>query len=77
MSRHESKKRTSHRKSYPTNHYTPETPVTVGDHVGSGGTVVDCGHGDRGGCGGSGGSHGGGGRGGHVGCGRRGGRGNQ
>ena len=61
MSRHESEKRTSPQK--PTNHFTLETAVTVGDHVGSGGTVVDCGHGGRGGCGGCGGGRGGGGRG--------------
>ena len=50
MSRQESEKRTSPQK--PTNHFTPETPLTVGDHVGHGGTVVDCGHGGCGGCGG-------------------------
>ena len=57
MSKNESEKRTSPWKSNPTIHYTPETPVTVGDHVGRGGTVVNCGHG---GCGGCGGVHGGG-----------------
>ena len=52
MSKHESEKRTSPQKNNPTTHYTPETPVNVGDHVGRGGTVVDCGHGGHGGCGG-------------------------
>ena len=65
MSKHESEKRTSPQKSNPTTHYTPETPVTVGDHVEYAGTVVDCGHEGHGGCGG--GRGGGGGGQGHIG----------
>ena len=60
MSKQESEKRTSPWKSNPTtSHYTPETPVTVGDHGGRGGTVVDCGHGGHAGCGSCGGCGGG------------------
>ena len=57
MSKQVSEKRTSPQKNNPTSHYTPETPVTGGDHGGLGGTVVDCGCGGRGGRGGRGQGH--------------------